>query len=58
MKKNILKISALAAAIMLPQMLEAQKFFLKVENIKDVSSVKINPIVYSLPKTVLSVKVR
>ena len=57
MKKNILKISALAAAIMLPQMLEAQKFFLRVENIKDVSNVKINPIVYSLPKTVLSVKV-
>ena len=58
MKTNILKISALAAALMLPQLSEAQKnFFVKVENIKNVNSVKQNPIVYSLPKTVLSVKV-
>ena len=55
---DILKISALAAALMLPQLSEAQKnFFVKVENIKNVNSVKQNPIVYSLPKTVLSVKV-
>ena len=58
MKTNILKISALAAALMLSQLSEAQKnFFVKVENIKNVNSVKQNPIVYSLPKTVLSVKV-
>ncbi len=58
MKTNIFKISALAAALMLPQLSEAQKnLFVKVENINNVSSVKYNPVVYSLPKTVLSVKV-
>ncbi|MBQ3655507.1 MAG: DUF4831 family protein [Bacteroidales bacterium] len=58
MKTNILKFSALAAALMLPQFVEAQKnIFVRVENIQTVSGVKYNPVVYSLPKTVLSVKV-
>ena len=34
-----------------------QKLFVNVENINDVRTVKNNPIVYSLPKTVVSVKV-
>ena len=57
MKTNILKISVLAAALTLPQVSDAQKYFIRVENIKSVSTVKYNPVVYSLPKTVLSVKV-
>ena len=35
----------------------SQKLFVNVENINDVRTVKNNPIVYSLPKTVVSVKV-
>jgi hypothetical protein len=57
MNTNILKISALTAALMLPQFLSAQKYFVRVENIQNVSGVKYNPVIYSLPKTVLSVKV-
>ena len=35
----------------------SQKLFVNVENINEVRTVKNNPIVYSLPKTVVSVKV-
>ena len=55
MKKSALLIIALAATALAS--CTAQKKYIRVENINSVNSVKDNPIIYSLPKTALSVKV-
>lgn len=55
MKKSVLLITAFAALGMAS--CTAPKKYIRVENINSVTTVKDNPIIYSLPKTALTVKV-
>ncbi|MCR5456270.1 MAG: DUF4831 family protein [Bacteroidales bacterium] len=55
MKKSILIFTALAAIGIAS--CTAPKKYIRVENINSVSTVKNNPIIYSLPKTAITVKV-
>ena len=55
MKNSILLFTALATLGMAS--CSTQKKYIRVENINNVNSVKDNPIIYSLPKTAITVKV-
>jgi hypothetical protein len=58
MTNKILKTVAIAATAIAISACGAEKNFIRVENINNVGTVKHNPIAYSLPKTVLSVRVK
>lgn len=57
MKTNILKLGALILSAFTIASCGSEKKFIKVENINNVTQVKHNPLIYSLPKTTVSVKV-
>ncbi len=57
MRTDILKTAVLLPAFLTLWSCSGTKDFVKVENIKDISQVKHNPVIYALPKTVVSVKV-
>lgn len=57
MRTDILKAAVLLPAFLTLWSCSGTKDFVKVENIKDISQVKHNPVIYALPKTVVSVKV-
>ncbi len=57
MRTDILKTAVLLPAFLTLWSCSGTKDFVKVENIKDISQVKHNPVIYALPKTVISVKV-
>lgn len=57
MRTDILKTAVLLPAFLTLWSCSGTKDFVKVENIKDISQVKHNPVIYALPKTVISIKV-
>lgn len=58
MKTNILKFVTLISAALTISACGSEKNFVRVENINNVSQVKHNPVIYSLPKTSLCVRVK